>query len=575
MGGFDQGWALGAGLAARNHEEKQDRTNLKMQTDLHDANGRIDNFQKNLSTPGASNEQMEEWRQGLGKAIEARTALFSDTGDAHKMAFLGRMLHQHVHGNQSADTATPNAGMSAGVMPAAEVAQPNQPFTSTPAPAIGYSPAAPGTAAVPAQTGPGMTNTIQLPAQAGQLVRPRNAGEAKAYALGAAAAYSPSAEQNPMSLWRTQLQTAEPTLTPAQLDNAVGVKFGYEARPVNWKPERGNWVEEPGTLRGEPASRLFNKATGDYAMPDGSPLTDDMQGAFIATPKPPKVSMAVAAVEARRKYGDNYTDDEFNSILAGQAKARAPQTTTTGQHPIYDNNNDLHMLTTTATSNRDFPQAGRPGTAPPAAANSPEGSRPVLRRRAGTVAGAGGTQTVASPGKTAGEVKQRVGGGPVGPIIPGMRKASAASATADKAADTAQAAYLDVQAASKDTTPVGDQGIVYAWLRGRVNRVTATEIASVNNLGSISQKFDANMNRTFTGKMSNQQRAWFVKSAKDYYETQKTVAGKYHSNGGAADTMDPDMVMATIPGVGSQPIHRSQVAAFKNKYKNATVADGN
>ncbi len=104
---------------------------------------------------------------------------------------------------------------------------------------------------------------------------------------------------------------------------------------------------------------------------------------------------------------------------------------------------------------------------------------------------------------------------------------------ANKNVDIAQNSLLDVQKAAQNPTPVGDQGVVLAWLRGRVNRVTATEIAAVNNLGGAQLKFEGNLTRIVSGKMTDEQRNWFLQSAQNNYDNAITVASKY-SGGSSA-----------------------------------------
>ena len=93
--------------------------------------------------------------------------------------------------------------------------------------------------------------------------------------------------------------------------------------------------------------------------------------------------------------------------------------------------------------------------------------------------------------------------------------------------DTAYNSYLDVQNAERDRTPVGDTGVILAWLRGRVNRVTATEISAVNNLGGAQMKLEGNYVRLVSGKMTDQQRDWFLQSAKNNYDDAVKVANQY------------------------------------------------
>lgn len=119
-----------------------------------------------------------------------------------------------------------------------------------------------------------------------------------------------------------------------------------------------------------------------------------------------------------------------------------------------------------------------------------------------------------------------------------FRKATPQSNTAKKAVDTAENSYLDVQkaGANGNLDPVGSQGVVLSWLRGRVNRVTATEIEAVKNLGGIFDKFDGTMSSLDKGTMTPKQYQWFLRSAKDNYENAQTVASKYSTPGPKSDS---------------------------------------
>lgn len=124
-----------------------------------------------------------------------------------------------------------------------------------------------------------------------------------------------------------------------------------------------------------------------------------------------------------------------------------------------------------------------------------------------------------------------------------FRKATPQSNAAKKAVDTAQNSYLDVQKAGANGAldPVGSQGVVLSWLRGRVNRVTNNEITAVRNLGGIFDKFDGNVSSLTQGTMTPKQYQWFLRSAKDNYDNAQQVAGKYNSpasKGTAAATGD-------------------------------------
>lgn len=104
----------------------------------------------------------------------------------------------------------------------------------------------------------------------------------------------------------------------------------------------------------------------------------------------------------------------------------------------------------------------------------------------------------------------------------------------------AQSSYDDVYKAGGGRgdgsliDPVGSQGIIMAWLRGRVNRVTATEIANVNNLGGAEMKLEGNIVRVVKGTMSPQQYQWFLDSAKRNYDTAQEIAQKYTNPKGNA-----------------------------------------
>lgn len=192
--------------------------------------------------------------------------------------------------------------------------------------------------------------------------------------------------------------------------------------------------------------------------------------------------------------------------------AAATARTTTHQSIQYDADGIPHMVSLTSVS--------VPGMGPVDVDVAPEASEPA--KGPAPRAGASGT-----PGRPkAGQLD--------------FRKPTPQSTTAKKAVDTAENSYLDVQKASQDPTPVGDQGVILAWLRGRVNRVTTTEIQAVNNLGGARMKLEGNVVRIQSGKMTDQQRKWFLRSAKDNYDNALKVASKYDSPKGEPDKKKDD-----------------------------------
>lgn len=114
---------------------------------------------------------------------------------------------------------------------------------------------------------------------------------------------------------------------------------------------------------------------------------------------------------------------------------------------------------------------------------------------------------------------------------------------AKEALDTARSAYQDVQRAAADPTPVGDQGVILAWLRGRVNRVTTTEIKQVNNLGGAQMKLEGNIVRLVSGKMTDAQRSWFLQSARNNYEIARDNYQQYEQpqGGNTEQNSDPEI----------------------------------
>jgi len=112
------------------------------------------------------------------------------------------------------------------------------------------------------------------------------------------------------------------------------------------------------------------------------------------------------------------------------------------------------------------------------------------------------------------------------PLLQGK---SPASDAANKKLNEAQAAYEEVVRAAHNTNPVDSQGIILSWLRGKVNRVTATEIAAVRNLGGVFDKFDGSLSSIEHGTMTPKQISWFVKNAKDNLDIARHVVSQYRN----------------------------------------------
>jgi hypothetical protein len=124
-------------------------------------------------------------------------------------------------------------------------------------------------------------------------------------------------------------------------------------------------------------------------------------------------------------------------------------------------------------------------------------------------------------------------------------KTSPAQTKAEETVDAAEAAYLDVLGAGgpdgrgNNLDPIGSAGVVLSWLRGRVNRVTQTEINMVNNLGGAEMKLEGNVAHIVKGTISPKQYQYFLASTKRNLDIAKQVASKYK---GGSSSLPPDAV---------------------------------
>lgn len=251
-----------------------------------------------------------------------------------------------------------------------------------------------------------------------------------------------------------------------------------------------NAVKNISGAAGQPVET--SPGSGQYARPvqgsDGTIVYQPMPAGW----KPPAPAQSKAALQQyiRAKFGDNPTAEQMAQATREHQALMSGLTVGSHQTIAYDADGVPHVITLTTSSRKDF-------------GATPKGEP--------------------APRKAAGGASQPKGG------QLDFRKATPQSTAAKKAVDTAENSYLDVQKASQDPTPVGDQGVILAWLRGRVNRVTNTEIQAVNNLGGAKMKLEGAIVRIESGKMTDQQRQWFLRSAKDNYATAQTVASKYDS----------------------------------------------
>jgi hypothetical protein len=545
LGGLMGGLAEGYGeRKAEQRQEKKILSDEERQQALDDHNTSITNIQQKMSTLNPNTPEWGALRDQLAQVHADRTALFHPDQGPGAMAHLGRMVWEHVHGKPQP---TQLAATPAATLPSAA--------GITIAPIAG----------APATTLPPMPGSVQLPATPGVTVNPRatpaqlKAQTAETRAVQDLAAGAPAAPVNPYSEMRQQLKDAFPNLPDADVEKAVMIAAGAEAKPVAEKPE--TWT---------PMGKQPVQVGGTFMMPERNRAGEFRLQPLGYTPPaaiaPHLSNPAVQRTEWARALGkepSELTPEEEGDMIA-YFKARATGTTVGIRQSLqYDADGKPHIVDLTSTSTKRFGAAPSPsGTVSPEISPTEETEipAPIAPARPGgvttgtfqgqpvsidaagnavnSITGASVGNIHQLPGRvtpiptqpvprTAGEAKQRVAS------QLDFRKATPAAAVAKKARDTAQAAYLDVQKASQDPTPVGDQGIVLAWLRGRVNRVTATEIQAVNNLGGAQLRLEGNIARIVSGKMTDQQRQWFLRSAKDNYDNARTVASKYETDGSA------------------------------------------
>jgi hypothetical protein len=321
-----------------------------------------------------------------------------------------------------------------------------------------------------------------------------------------------------------------------------------------WNPlmDRGKWTPMEGTKDGKPFSYMHDAYWNRNTDMSGNELDDgDLEG-FVPTPKPTKSGSPGSAFQiALRAYAKSHNISDISELPFSavqfvngvMAQSRLFPTSTTSHsmklgpdnlwYPIEEtgvktpggsklkdplggaSSNWMNEASTAAP-----PQSGAvpTGTQPAAGASSasPQELRREAEKRKPT------TSTSPNLPAATGNLGVRVGQ----PILQGK---SPASDDANKKLNAAQASYEEVAKAAHSTNPVDSQGIILSWLRGKVNRVTATEIAAVKNLGGIFDKFDGSLSSVEHGVMTPKQISWFAKNAKDNLDIARHITSQYRN----------------------------------------------
>lgn len=476
------------------------------QTDLEQHNNTINGLQSKLGSYAPGSPEHQQTQEQLAQAIEGRTQFLHPAKNPGAIEHLGKHIAQRLH-----------------------LVHPDLPqaVRISEQPIEGSKPSA-------ATTLPGMTpdsapmSTPALPAATHAVLAP-TPGQLKARAEANMMAAAAPEAGNAFADYKRDLMATG--MSEDDANQAIQIKAGTAAKEVAPKDH--------------PTWKLYDLPGGD--------------GAVWADPKTPPegaqphVNKGKQSADERRvaayagslnKDPKDMTWDDYKTMAADQKQNIAGVKRNDRQAVITykDGHTEIHDLS--STSSTSFPGTAKPGAAP--------APTPGLRRRDGSAPAAAAPST-ATPGALRGRARANAAGvtKPTGVTrvagtkgngqpawMAGAGKQTPQAATALKAVDTAEAAYRDVKMASADPTPVGDQGVILAWLRGRVNRVTATEIAAVSNLGGAKMKLESGIVKVVSGKLTDQQRTWFLKSAKDNYENATQTAAKYGAPGGKVQAVD-------------------------------------
>lgn len=326
-----------------------------------------------------------------------------------------------------------------------------------------------------------------------------------------------------------QLRQADPNLSPEEAQRAtlelmgVRVPLSY-GQPQLWQLGDGTQAE----VRFSP--------DGSAVYANGAPVDPDL---LVGAKQLPKVSAAPHTIlnQEQDAYAKSYGFDDFSKVPAAlqyaaqqyvQQKAkldtqfgRATRSTTMKQDI---NGNEIPVTVWNYSTPVGMVKLEDPLSElyPHATVTGAQGGNPEPK-----ATGTARTPVAAPPrpsAHTAAPKPQGAQGSQYAKVGPPLFKGR--TPTTDKDYTAARAAYSGYQEVLKEasnTTPVDSQDMVMTWLKGRVNRVTATEIQAVRNLGGAFQKFDGNVNSILHGTMTPEQISWFVKSAKERYDVAQNV----------------------------------------------------
>lgn len=504
--GFDALASAGVQAGLDQSRRKQALTDEEHEQQLAEHNNTIKTIQANMGESlgrglGPGTPEYSALQNKLETAVANRTSLYHPDrpGGLHR---LGQLVYNHFHPPQ------PDA---------ARVTQTNH-TAATPATLSATLPPMPGaqtgitTPALPAQPSTATPNLAPSTSKFGRQV----AGETAELEAGI-----PATPQN----IRQQLKTLLPNLSDEELDHAVAIKEGVEAKPVAAKTEV--WKKN-----GAP----FKDENGDWQQPElnaaGEPRNVPLPGYEQAV----KASQSADAVNAREyakaRYGDETHpltyEDNLNRIKLNKQAATG---VTSGSHIAFVPQPDgsIKAIQVSTSSSRNFggqpvTPAATPANETPAAEKTPR----ALKSKAAAVAPKG-SNGVPKPGDTVG-----------GRMTPAQTKAK-------EVYDAAKGLSKVADNAAKAQDSTHDKQLALAIIKGSAGRVNMQEYnILVHGLG-LANSLEQYASSASTGKFTTELRNQLVNvakslesGAKEQYDSSRSVR-MVAPNGDEMDVMPDDV----------------------------------
>jgi hypothetical protein len=470
---WDQGWALGSGRRQEQRAHKQALSDEQFQEKHNEIQGMIENLQTKLANISDKNSvDYLQTKDQLAQALQSRDAHWGEQNHPSALVKFGRMIGKDLR------------------------------FPKKDAPPV---------VAPPVYNRPTMdVDGEQKPiGPAYKIQGPQTPAQIKAAAEA------------------TQLASAAPITPEQQAANTETARINAQLDAIQKSP----LSEENKQKAIEAVFKIFKSAGNKvYKAPDGTIYAADINDpdSFIPGSVPysnPTVgsieieqyrqaqaegytgtiyqfkadstkSKAVESQWIRAHYGgrdlDQLSPEEADEAVAKYREENTPTTTSTGQSLVYDQNNQPHIFTHTATSSKNFPGAKGAPSAPPTTPSvaSPNGATTTKK-------------TPADVKKEADKVRPKSTASPIGPALD-FTKMSPEVAAAKKDVDAATALVDIADRAEKapDDVKAGLQRQVAASIQNtlekRFNQQAFDNL--IHNYG-IANNFQAWLEKQETGAL--------------------------------------------------------------------------